>query len=73
MNAALKEISEKAGSLSPRNQAEVLDFIEFLAMKKKMVGKSVKLRQDWAGALRKYKGKFSSIELQKKALLWRVK
>jgi hypothetical protein len=29
------------------------------------------LRQDWAGALRKYRNQYSSLELEKKALEWR--
>lgn len=33
--------------------------------------KSKTLDQSWAGALKEYKNKFTSLELQKKALEWR--
>jgi hypothetical protein len=33
--------------------------------------KKSKLRQNWAGALKEYKGQYTSLELQKKALDWR--
>ncbi len=64
---ALKEIVEK---LPPDLQQEVQDFIGFLLEKRKQkYGR--KLRQDWAGALRDYRDKYTSLELQKKALEWR--
>jgi len=48
----------------------VQDFIGFLLEKRKQkYGR--KLRQDWAGALRDYRDKYTSLELQKKALEWR--
>ena len=56
--------------LSPALQKEVEDFVNFLKEKKRRKhGK--KLRQDWAGALRDYRDKYTSLELQKKALEWR--
>jgi hypothetical protein len=30
-----------------------------------------RLRQDWAGALRDYRDRYTSLELEKKALEWR--
>jgi hypothetical protein len=30
-----------------------------------------RLRQDWAGALREYREKYTSLELERKALEWR--
>ncbi len=57
-------------SLPPEFQKEAEDFIQFLLEKyKKKSGK--KLRQDWAGALKKYRKQFTSLELQKKSLEWR--
>jgi len=35
------------------------------------IKKSVKLSQDWANALESHKNKYTSLELQKKALEWR--
>ena len=49
---------------------EVLDFVEFL-IARHAPKKGRKLRQDWAGALREYRDKYTSLELQKKALEWR--
>lgn len=51
---------------------EVRDFIEFLLEKRRPVGHAnAILRQDWAGALARYREQFTSLELQKKALEWR--
>jgi len=63
----LKELIEK---LPPELQEEVRDFVEFL-LERKACKHGRKLRQDWAGALRKYRGQYTSLELQKKALEWR--
>jgi mRNA-degrading endonuclease RelE of RelBE toxin-antitoxin system len=63
---------EKIKTLSPQLQQEVEDFIQFLIEKhvpRYKCGK--KLRQDWAGALRDYKDRYSSMSLQKKSLEWR--
>jgi len=45
-------------------QEEVKDFTEFLLEKRKRKTRK-KLRQDWAGGLKEYKDKFTSLELQK--------
>jgi hypothetical protein len=63
----LKELIEQ---LPPELQEEVRDFVEFL-LKKKVRRRGKKLRQDWAGALREYRSRYTSLELQKKALEWR--
>lgn len=52
-------------------KAEVLGFTEFLMRKKKIGSQNKKLKKNWAGALSQFKDKYSSIELQKKALEWR--
>ena len=68
----MKKIEEMIKELPPDLHQEVADFIQFLVQKHK--NKPVrKLRQDWAGALKEYKDKYTSIELQKKALEWRLK
>jgi len=62
-------VEEKFRRLPPELQREVMDFIDFLLRKvKKKPGK--KLRLDWAGGLKEYRDKFTSLELQKKALEW---
>ena len=63
-------MSELIDELPPDVQREVRDFVEFLISRH---GRKpgTKLRQDWAGALREYRGEYSALELQKKALEWR--
>ncbi|HEX2958143.1 MAG TPA: DUF2281 domain-containing protein [Chitinispirillaceae bacterium] len=58
-------------NMPPAIKAEVLDFAEFLMRKKKTGGLNKRLKQNWAGALSQYRDKYSSLELQKKALEWR--
>ncbi len=48
----------------------VREFVEFLLARRKE-GTRRKLRQDWAGILRDYGDRFTSLELQQKALEWR--
>jgi len=48
---------------------EVLDYIEFISMKYKgKITKSKKFTFDWEGGLSEIKEKFTSLELQHKAL-----
>ncbi len=66
----MENIDEMVKQLPPDLQREVKDFVIFLIEKKaRKHGK--KLRQDWAGALKEYRQKYTSLELQKKALEWR--
>ena len=51
-------------------QAEVLDFANFLLKKHKNRG-SLRLRQSWTGGLADLKDQFTSTALQKKSLEWR--
>jgi len=64
--SVLKELIEK---LPPELQKEVEDFVEFL-LERKVHRKQKRLRLSWAGALREYRDRFTSLELQKKALEW---
>ncbi|KPL04579.1 MAG: XRE family transcriptional regulator [candidate division Zixibacteria bacterium SM1_73] len=67
-----KEIESKMRKLPDEVRREVLDYIEFLLSKyrhKKGVGKKFKF--DWEGGIAELKEKFTSIELQHKALEWR--
>lgn len=63
-------LEERIRKLPPSLQKEVLDFVEFLE-ERKTKKLQTKLQQDWAGALKDYRSKYTSIELQKKALEWR--
>lgn len=55
--------------LPPELRQEVEDFIRFLLQKQiKKPGK--RLRMDWAGGLKEYRNRYTSLELQKKALEW---
>jgi len=65
------KIEEMVKNLPPDLQKEVEDFILFLLNKQKKRKPAKKLRQDWAGALKDYRDKYTSLELQKKALEWR--
>jgi len=65
----MKTIEEMIKELPTEYQKEVEDFIEFIFQKHiKKTGR--KFRLDWAGGLKEYKNKFTSLELQKKALEW---
>ena len=61
----MKRLDEIIEQLPP----EVFDFAQFL-LKAKTKPKQEKLRMSWAGGLIEFREKFTSIELQKKALEW---
>ncbi len=62
----LKEFITK---LPPDLQQEVKDFAEFLLAKRNSKPKG-KLKLDWRGALRDLRDRYTSVELQHKALEW---
>ena len=65
----MKDAGEIIRQLPPDLQQEVLDFAEFL--KHRQAGrKQKKLRMSWAGGLKEYREKFTSLDLQRKALEW---
>jgi hypothetical protein len=64
------KIEEMVKNLPPDLHQEIEDFIEFL-INKRVQKPAGKLRQDWADALKDYRNKYTSLELQKKALEWR--
>lgn len=66
----MEKLEEKVRELPPQLQQEVEDFVDFL-LKRQEQRKGKKLRQDWAGALRDFRDKYTALELQKKALEWR--
>ena len=63
-------IEEIVKELPAELQQEVADFAQFLVQRQgRKTGR--KLRQDWAGGLREYRDKYTSLELQRKAMEWR--
>ena len=67
----MKAIIEKIGKLSPEDQREVEDFIDFLKEKR---AKRLKKKPtfSWAGALKELKDQYTSVELQHKVADWRA-
>jgi hypothetical protein len=62
-------IEEKIKNLPPELHKEVEDYVDLLLVRaKKKTGKKLKL--DWAGGLKEYRDKYTSLELQRKILEW---
>jgi hypothetical protein len=70
MSTATKSLMELVQELPPEERAAVRDFAEFLLARRERPG-SRKLKQGWAGALRDYREKYTSLELERLALTWR--
>jgi len=66
---AMRTIEQLIKELPPELQQQVRDFAQFL-LETKVRPKQKKLRLSWAGGLREFRDKFTSLELQKKALEW---
>ena len=65
----MQNLEELIKELSPDLKEEVRDFVESL-VKTSTRKKNRTLKMTWAGGLREYRDKFTSLELQKKALEW---
>ena len=66
----MKTIEGLIRELPPDLRQEIEDFARFLFERRgRKLGR--KLRQDWAGALRDYRDRYTSLDLQKKAFEWR--
>ncbi len=65
----MKSIDELIKDLPPDIKQEVYDFAQFL-LSKRRVTKGKRLKMDWAGGLSEYRDRYTSLELQKKALEW---
>lgn len=63
----MQTLSESINNLPAELQQKVFDYIEELKKEKKT---KKKLNLKWAGGLREYKNRFTSVELQKKSLEW---
>ncbi|HKZ86473.1 MAG TPA: DUF2281 domain-containing protein [Anaerolineae bacterium] len=66
----MRALADLLKELPPDALEEVRDFAAFLLAKQERKAGHL-LRQDWAGALRDYRGQYTSVELQHKALGWR--
>lgn len=66
-----KPLTELVRELPPDAQEVVRDFVEFLLSRRQPKAER-SLRQDWAGALRAYRQQYTSLDLQRQALDWRV-
>jgi hypothetical protein len=70
MDRTAKSLEELIQELPSDLRAEVRDFVEsLLAKRERHTG--LKLRQDWAGALRDYREQYMSLELEQQTLEWR--
>ena len=65
----MESIQEKLNNLPPELKTEVNDFIDFLLKKIKRRHRK-KLKLDWAGGLKEFKHKFTSLDLQKNIIEW---
>jgi hypothetical protein len=65
----MKSLEEVIGELPPELQQEVRDFAEYL-LDRRRCPKQRRLRLSWAGGLREFRDRFTSLELQRKALEW---
>ena len=65
----MNNLNEIVQKLPPDLQREVADFARFL-LETRAGPKSGKLGMEWAGALSEFRDRFTSLELQSKALEW---
>lgn len=67
----MKSLEELIKEMPPDLKTEVRNFAESLLEKNNTPKQSRQLSLSWEGGLSKYRGQFTSLELQKKALEWR--
>jgi len=65
----MENLEDLMGKLPPELQRKVRDFALFLA-EKKAKPKRKKLGLNWAGGLKEFRNKYTSLDLQKKSLDW---
>ncbi|MGB9596178.1 MAG: DUF2281 domain-containing protein [Candidatus Poribacteria bacterium] len=65
----MKTLIEKIEDLSPEDQREIEDFVDFLREKRARRLKK-KPTFSWAGALKELKDQYTSVELQHKVTDW---
>ena len=69
-SVAMKSLEEMIRDLPPDAQQKVEAFVKELAKSTAPAPKR-KLDQRWAGALKRYRDQYTSLQLQRKALEWR--
>ncbi|MCX7854437.1 MAG: DUF2281 domain-containing protein [Anaerolineae bacterium] len=69
MEVQVRSLVEMIEALPPELQREVQEFVRSLARRTPRSAR--RLRQDWAGALREYRDRYTAMELQRKAIEWR--
>ena len=67
----IRSIEEKINDLPDDLKQEVLDFIDFLLIKKSRKSDSAPFDFNWEGAISEYKKAYSSVSLQHQAKDWR--
>jgi len=65
-----QKIKDKLEELPSDVQKEVLDYIDYLLQKHKKYTSTKKFKFDWEGGLSELKEKYTSVELQHKAMEW---
>ncbi len=70
MSTEADNLDHLLSQLPAHIRGQVKDFVEFLLSRKKP-SKGTGLKQDWAGALKDYRDKYTSLSLQAKASEWR--
>jgi hypothetical protein len=66
----MKTLEDLIKELPQDLRQEVQDFANYL-VETKVRPRRTKLRMDWAGGLAEFRGQYTSLELQRKALEWR--
>jgi len=66
----MKTLEDMIRELPPEAQRQVADYVRRLSESIKSMPKR-KLDQHWAGALRRYRSQYTSLQLQQKVLEWR--
>ena len=67
----IRNIERKINNLPLFLMNDIELYIDFLSQKYSKI-KVGKFKQSWAGALKEYSKEYTSIELQKKSLEWRI-
>jgi hypothetical protein len=70
MSTEAENLDELLSKLPAHIRGEVKDFVEFLLSRKRS-GAGAKLKQNWAGALREVRDRYTALAPQAKALEWR--
>jgi hypothetical protein len=66
----MKKLQDLVEELPPELQQEVYDFARFLLETKTQPRRKGKLRLTWAGGLAEFRDRYTSLDLQRKALEW---